>query len=395
MGTGIAGLRCAAQLRAAGFTGTIYAWDAEGHEPYDRPPLSKELFATYEHPLADDGLGDLDELAVTVFPEAGLEVERNGCWWVNGQGVDALVVATGAAPHTTIDGAQVLYTVDDAAALSTSIVPGSEVHIVGAGWIGTEIAYAAAERGAHVKVWEASPHFLNRTFGGSVDKIWGQWFRDAGIEVVFGAEYPGGECDVLVQATGARPAVDSLTFGARSPRGGLITTLDAQVCNADGQPIEGLYAVGDCADVWLDGAAWRFGGHWTQALADATRAAAHLTGSPRPTTLDAPEVFSTQFGHEIALVGEVPADTAPELEETRRGWVMRWFAAPAHKTSDAKNNSNADSNTGTNAGTNPNSNPNSNSNADARESAPELVALLGIDSPREVSRARKALRQHI
>ena len=396
IGTGIAGLRCAAQLRAAGFTGTIYAWDAEGHEPYDRPPLSKELFGEYEHPLADDGLGDLDELAVTVFSEAALEVERDGCWWVNGQCVDALVIATGAAPHATIDGAQVLYTVDDAAALSASIVSGSKVHIVGAGWIGTEIAYTAAERGARVKVWEASPHFLNRTFGGSVDKVWGLWFRDAGIEVVFGAEYPGGECDVLVQATGARPAVDFLTFGARSPRGGLVTTLDAQVCDTNGTPIEGLYAVGDCADMWCGeapvgnpeaggessnsaggessgaGGAWRFGGHWTQALADATRAAAHLTGTPRPTALDAPEVFSTQFGHEIALVGEVPVGVTPEFEETRRGWVMRWFTPVASESS---------------AITHPDTNNG--------ESTPELVALLGVDSPREVSRARKALRQAI
>ena len=402
IGTGIAGLRCAAQLRAAGFTGTIYAWDAEGHEPYDRPPLSKELFGKYDHPLADDGLGDLDELAVTVFPEAALEVEHDGCWWVNGQCVDALVVATGAAPHATIDGAQVLYTVDDAAALAASILPGCEVHIVGAGWIGTEIAYAAAERGARVKVWEASPHFLNRTFGGSIDKMWGLWFRDAGIEVVFGAEYPGGECDVLVQATGARPAVDFLTFGARSPRGGLVTTLDAQVCGEDGSPIAGLYAVGDCADMWLSeaavsepeagressgaGGSWRFGGHWTQALADATRAAAHLTGAPRPTTLDAPEVFSTQFGHEIALVGEVPVGVDPEFEETRRGWALRWFAPVSHESETPTRNE-----TGTDIG----AIPHPNSSPENGESTPKLVALLGVDSPREVSRARKALRQAI
>lgn len=394
IGTGIAGLRCAAQLRAAGFTGTIYAWDAEGHEPYDRPPLSKELFGEYEHPLADDGLGDFDELAVTVFPEAALEVDHNGCWWVDGQCVDALVVATGAAPHATIDGAQVLYTVDDAAALSASIVPGCEVHIVGAGWIGTEIAYAAAERGARVKVWEASPHFLNRTFGGSVDQVWGPWFHDAGIEVAFGTEYPGGQCDVLVQATGARPAVDFLPFGARSPRGGLVTTLDAQACGEDGEAIEGLYAVGDCADIWLGeapiddpeargttggaGGSWRFGGHWTQALADATRAAAHLTGTPRPSTLDAPEVFSTQFGHEIALVGEVPAGVNPEFEETRRGWALRWFAPASGETG-----------TDTGALTHPDSSPNNG------EPTPKLVALLGVDSPREVSQARKALRQQI
>ena len=109
------------------------------------------------------------------------------------------------------------------------------------------------------------------------------------------------------------------------------------------------------ADV-LDEGGWRFGGHWTQALNDPARVAAHLTGQMRPATIEASEVFSTQFGHEITLVGEVPAGIDPEYEETRRGWVWRW-------------------------------------NAPGPDGDPELVALLGVDSPREISRARKALRQ--
>ena len=83
-------------------------------------------------------------------------------------------------------------------------------------------------------------------------------------------------------------------------------------------------------------------------------------------------MFSTQFGHEIALVGEVPVGVTPEFEETRRGWVMRWFTPVASESS---------------AITHPDTNNG--------ESTPELVALLGVDSPREVSRARKALRQAI
>ncbi|MFT0846595.1 FAD/NAD(P)-binding oxidoreductase [Actinomycetaceae bacterium L2_0104] len=355
IGTGLAGLRCAAELRAAGFTGTIYAWDAEGREPYDRPPLSKELFGDYEHPLADDGLGDLDELAVTVIPRAASTIGMDTTWRVDSICVDALVIATGASPHSNIAGAQVLYTVEDARAISAAITPGSSVHIVGAGWIGTEIASAASERGARVRVWEASEHFLNRTFHGTVDSVWGQWFDDAGVEVTFDTAYPGGECDILIQATGARPNVDFLPFGLRSPRGAIVTNIDGQVCSDNG-PIAGLYAVGDCADVVREKDGWRFGGHWTQALSDAARAAAHLTGQPRPTTLDAPEVFSTQFGHEITLVGDIPAGGEPEHEETRRGWVMRW-----NKIDEA--------------------------------GEPELAALLAVDSPREISKARKALRE--
>ena len=354
IGTGLAGLRCAAELRAAGFTGTMYAWDGEGRDPYDRPPLSKELFGDYEHPLADDGLGDFDELAVTVIPRAAAHIASGTTWRVDSQCVDALVIATGAAPHSTLPGAKVLYTLDDAKDISTAITPDSTVHIVGAGWIGTEIASAASQRGAAVKVWEASTHFLDRTFHGTVDSVWGRWFDDAGIDVTFETVYPGGECDVLIQATGVRPSVDFLPFGLRSPRGGIVTTIDGQVLGQDG-PIPGLYAVGDCADV-LDEGGWRFGGHWTQALNDPARVAAHLTGQMRPATIEASEVFSTQFGHEITLVGEVPAGIDPEYEETRRGWVWRW-------------------------------------NTPGPDGDPELVALLGVDSPREISRARKALRQ--
>ena len=354
IGTGLAGLRCAAELRADGFTGTIYAWDAEGREPYDRPPLSKELFGDYEHPLADDGLGDLDELAVTVLPHAARTISMDITWQVDSQCVDVLVVATGAAPHSSIAGAKVLYTIDDAKEISTAIAPGSTVHIVGAGWIGTEIASAASARGATVKVWEASSHFLDRTFHGTVDSVWSRWFDDAGVHVAFDTAYPGGECDVLIQATGAHPNVDFFPFGRRSSRGAIATTIDGQVYGEEG-PIPGLYAVGDCADVLREDG-WRVGGHWTQALNDPIRVAAHLTGQPRPTALDASEVFSTQFGHEITLVGEVPEGVVPEYEETRRGWVWRW-------------------------------------NTLGGGGEPELLALLGVDSPREISRARKALRQ--
>lgn len=135
IGTGLAGLRCAAELRAAGFTGTMYAWDGEGRDPYDRPPLSKELFGDYEHPLADDGLGDFDELAVAVIPRAAAHITSGTTWRVDSQCVDALVIATGAAPHSTLPGAKVLYTLDDAKDISTAITPDSTVHIVGAGWI--------------------------------------------------------------------------------------------------------------------------------------------------------------------------------------------------------------------------------------------------------------------
>ena len=74
VGTGLAGLRAAAELREAGFAGSLVAWDAEGRPPYDRPPLSKNLFDDPVRPLTDQGLGDLAGLGETSFP-----VPSKGC----------------------------------------------------------------------------------------------------------------------------------------------------------------------------------------------------------------------------------------------------------------------------------------------------------------------------
>ncbi len=338
IGIGLAGLRCAAELRERGFTGTIIGWNGEDGPPYDRPPLSKELFGDFHHLLADDGLGDLDELAVEARGAAE-SVSLDTTWRVNGTCVDVLIIATGARPVQSISGARTLYFKDDAEALRSAITSGSTVHVVGAGWIGMEVASVASAVGAHVDVWEASPHFLDRTFHGGVDKLWARWCDEAGVRVHLGTPYPGGQCDVLVQATGARPAVDVVPLGARSERGALLADENGHVLDAQGAVVPGLYAAGDCAEL-----AGRPGGHWTQALSDAARVAAHITANPAPRA-EPSEVFSTQFGHEITLIGEVPVCDPGTYE----GLSIRWANG----------------------------------------------AFLGIDAPRETSRARKALRRQL
>ncbi len=357
VGTGLAGLRTAAELRERGYEGEIIAWDAEGRAPYDRPPLSKELFGEYLHPLDDDGLGNFAELAVQVVSVRVSSVMPDGDAWVveSGEGaecVDTVVIATGTAPRASIPGAWVLYSADDAAVLRELIVPGAAVHIVGAGWIGCEVASAAVARGAIVTLWEASDHILDRTFHGSVDDLWVDWFAEAGVAVHRGTSYPGHELspDVLVQATGAGPVLDAVSMGVRSARGALTTNLSGCVLDEDFSPIPGLYAVGDCADALMDSGAYRAGGHWTGVLGSAARAAAAITHTEAPRFLEPPEVFSTQFGHEITLVGEVPADVTPRHSVTAGGQTLTW------------------------------------------DLDGELVAMLGVDAPREVSRARRQLR---
>lgn len=368
IGAGLAGLRMAAELRERGESGAITVWDAEGRAPYDRPPLSKELFGQFIHPLSADGLGDIAELGVAVVPRAASAIRpAEGGWRVDGADspvfVEHLVIATGAAPRATIPGARVLYTADDAAVLRELIVPGAKVHIVGAGWIGTEIASAAAGRGAAVEVWEATAHILERTFHGAVDSLWKEWLAAAGVALHLGEMYETTDRpDVLVQATGARPNLTLVTASPDIPacelsaRGALVTDLHGRVYTTAGHPIAGLYAVGDCADVRLPDGSMMVGGHWTGVLGNTARAAAALTGTQRPRFLDPPEVFSTQFGHEIALVGVIPDIREPRRADTQAGFTLRWESGQ-------------------------------------QESGGTLQALLAVDSPRELSRARRELRR--
>ncbi len=357
VGTGLAGVRAAAELRAAGFTGKLTAWDAEDREPYDRPPLTKSLFGERVRPLASQGLGDLAGLGVRVVPEAAASVELSpsGALRVSGVAVDAAILATGAAPHRKMPGAHVVYTSDDAARLAAAIPHSASVRIAGAGWIGTEIASAVASAGLpgpRVELWESSGHILGRSFHGAVDDLWLGWLEDGGVDVRLGQPLPEGQdADaILVQATGSAPALAFLAVEAnRTARGALATDSLTRVLSG-GSPVPGLYAVGDCADALL-GETTLEGGHWTKALNDGKATAAAILGVPPPAYIPPVEVFSTQFGHEIGLVGTVPADVAPAREEPPRGGsVMRW------------------------------------------EREGRLLALLSVDAPRELSRARKALR---
>lgn len=377
IGRGITGLRVAAELRERGYTGRITTWDPDPNPPYDRPALSKQLFGEYHHPLALDSLGDFTTLGVAHIPERVTKISAaktpNPGWIIEsgaeteagteaGAGrttrVDGVVVATGSAPHATIRGAHVLYDVTDAESLRAAISPGARVHIIGAGWIGTELASVASEQGAEVDMWEASESILARNFGGAVDSYWLKWLENAGVGIHLGTAYPKyAPPDVLIQATGARPSLSFLS-DYLSPRGGLTTNIRGEVTDL-GVPVTGLFAGGDCADLALNGS-WRWGGHWTKTLGDAARIAATICGSEFPARLDPPEVFSTQFGHEIGFVGEVPEDSIPEVFDDGEKITLTWWKAKESAAGNPPEN--------------------------------ELAAVLGIDAPREVSRARKKLR---
>jgi NADPH-dependent 2,4-dienoyl-CoA reductase/sulfur reductase-like enzyme len=248
---------------------------------------------------------------------------------------DALVVATGARPRRLPgdDDARHLRTLDDALALRDELRPGARVVVVGAGWIGAEVATAATSLGCHVTVLEAGRAPLASALGARVGGWTVPWWAAAGVDlrlgtrvVAFGSGHvdavgsAGTErvpCDVVLVAIGARPDVAWLADAARSAAG-----LPSRVPCRPGVLVDeylragapGVWAVGDCTTRWSPRAEETITGeHWDDALhAPETLVPNVLAGWGRPGhTFDPVSyVWSEQFGRTLQLVGRpAPTDT--------------------------------------------------------------------------------------
>ncbi len=178
VGASLAGLRAVEVARKEGFAGTITLIGAEAHLPYDRPPLSKAFLdladADPAPPFFRDETYFADELGVTLMlgrPATGLDTDarvvRVGDTEVP---YDALVIATGADARqlpggTDLAGVHVLRTLDDSLAVRDALDAGARTVVIGAGFIGSEIASSAKKRGVDVTIIEALPTPLVRATG--------------------------------------------------------------------------------------------------------------------------------------------------------------------------------------------------------------------------------------
>jgi 3-phenylpropionate/trans-cinnamate dioxygenase ferredoxin reductase component len=313
VGGGLAGLRTVEELRGLGYPGAITLIGAEARPPYDRPPLSKQLMAgevddtTLRADLgsleADVRLGERAER----LEDGAVETDRGEYRF------DRLAIATGARPVTLPGpgGQRVLRTINDALALRKALVPGARLAIVGAGWIGAELATAAAGRGCAVTVVEAAGSPLAGAVGGRVGALTSPWYAEAGVELLLGQAVEsvqdgglvlaGGRwlaADVVVTAVGVRPDVGWLESSPVKLENGVAVDecLRASVA--------GVYAVGDCAAFWSR----RFGRrmrteHWDGALRAPAVLAANMTGEERSYD-PVPYFWSEQFGRMLQYVGD-------------------------------------------------------------------------------------------
>jgi NADPH-dependent 2,4-dienoyl-CoA reductase/sulfur reductase-like enzyme len=197
IGAGQAGGRCAEALRATGFKGDITLVGREIHPPYERPSLSKDML-----------IGDTDESIAWVRPaesytEENVELrlgenavaidrERREVRLEDGDllSYDVLVLATGARARTlSTPGADqiplhVIRTIEDSRRLRSSLGPGVRVVIVGAGFIGLEVAAAARKRGAHVTVLEAGERVMARAVPPEMSAYFADLHRGHGVTLL-------------------------------------------------------------------------------------------------------------------------------------------------------------------------------------------------------------------
>lgn len=344
VGASLAGINAARTLRLQGHTGSIIVVDADSERPYDRPPLSKQMLTGEWEPekiLLPAGKEDLDlEFRLGVRAKAvdlaARQITLEGAdGTVANTAFDSLIIASGASarrlPDTAgIAGVHVVRTLADSLALRAELEAGpSRVVVIGAGFIGAEVASSCRKRGIEVTLVEAMPLPLERILGAEMGRVCAQVHIENGVdlrlgtgvlqletEIVDGVEKVVGVAltdgtsvatEVVVVGIGVTLNVDWL-------EGSGLTLDDGVVCDNTLLAAPGVVAAGDIARY----PSARFGRmlrveHWETAIAGGEAAARRLlaeASGETPVVFDPiPWFWSDQYDRKIQLAGRpMPTD---------------------------------------------------------------------------------------
>jgi 3-phenylpropionate/trans-cinnamate dioxygenase ferredoxin reductase subunit len=332
VGASLAGAKAAEGAREAGYDGRVVLVGDEPHAPYERPPLSKAVLR---------GEADPDSARVhteAFYAEHGIErivdevtaIDTIDRRLVLGDGArlsfETLVLATGAEPRRLdvpgagLDGVRYLRTLDDSLRLRDAIRRAARVAVIGAGWIGSEVAASARQMGADVVLIDPSPVPLRRVLGEKVGGVFRDLHAEHGVALRLGAgvvELRGGRAveevvlgdgriepaDVVVAGIGVTPrvALAEDATGLRVDDGVLVDQhLEAN--------IPGIYAAGDVANAWHP----PYGGplrveHWDNAVHQGRCAGANAAGR-RDAYTRLPYFFSDQYDLGLEYVGHSGRD---------------------------------------------------------------------------------------
>lgn len=333
VGSSLAGLRAAETLRQEKFDGRIVMIGAEDRAPYDRPPLSKKVLSgewdadrvTLRKP---DDLATLNLEWKLGSPAVDLNTSERTVTLASGETIafDGLIIATGGIVkrlpnQPTWRGVHTLRSLDDSLALREELADGRRVVVIGAGFIGLEVAATARGRGCEVTVLEGLEAPMIRGLGAEMGRNAALVHEDNGVGLRFGVRVSGlvegepgvvagvaletGEvvpADVVLVGIGVAPSTDWLTTSGLTIRDGVVCdrTLNAGV--------RGVYAAGDVCR-WhndLYDREMRVE-HWTTASEQGAAAARNLLAvargeEPKP-FVDVPFFWSDQFTARIQFVG--------------------------------------------------------------------------------------------
>ncbi len=340
VGASLAGLRAAEELRALGHTGRITMVGDEPHRPYDRPPLSKQVLAGTKPPESTAlvvGRGSVDDLDLDWRlgeSASGLDLAARSVLLAGGEQLryDGLVIATGASPKRLpgtdhLDNVHTLRSLDDCEAIRAGLTAAPRrVAVVGAGFIGAEVAATCRGLGIEVSLIEALPVPLERGLGPTMGSVVADLHRDHGVDVRLGVGVvliEGGDHAERIRLTdGAVLDVDLVVIGIGvTPNtawleGSGLTIDNGIVCDATCAAAPGVVAAGDVAR-WPNR---RFGEvmrveHWDNAIAMGTHAARTLVAGPAAAEPyePVPWFWSDQYDRKIQLAGLAGPDDDVEV----------------------------------------------------------------------------------
>jgi 3-phenylpropionate/trans-cinnamate dioxygenase ferredoxin reductase subunit len=257
VGAGLAGGKAAETLRSEGYSGRVVLVGAESERPYERPPLSKGLLLGSEERdniyVHDAGWYDANGVELLLGTQmTELDPQARQITLSDGARLDyeKLLLTTGSRPRRLeLQGGRYLRTLADSDALNAELSEGKHVVIIGAGWIGLEIASAARNRGADVTILEMGGLPLQRVLGDEVAQIFADLHRDHGVTFHFGASVTPESVaalrpDVLLVAVGIKPNSDVAQQAGLHVDNGIV--VDETLRTSDPH----IYAAGDVANAY-------------------------------------------------------------------------------------------------------------------------------------------------
>ncbi len=330
IGASLAGAKAAEELRERGFDGRVVLIGSEPERPYERPPLTKDYLRgeserekAYVHEAGFYTQHDIelltDATATAIDPAASRVTLHDG----RELRFDRLLLATGAEPRrisipgAQLDGVHYLRTLADCDVLRERLDRGGHVVVVGAGWIGSEFAASARQRGLEVTIIDPVALPNERIFGAEIGAFYRDVHAQHGIELVLGegVESFDGEgalarvrtsegrvigCDFAVVGIGVTPRVELARAAGLEVDNGILVDEQLQTSAPN------VFAAGDVANAWhpFYGERVRVE-HWSNALTQGPAAARAMLGEP--TSYDRiPYFFSDQYEVGMEYSGHAP-----------------------------------------------------------------------------------------